>query len=204
MSTPGERLKALRKQLGLTQKEMGKRMGLAWYQIKDMETGKVEISPLIAKILYHEFHANPDWIEKEEGEMFEKPPIPEALPLVTVPVLGRVPAGFPDQIPQQEIIEYISLPDIPKGSYGLIVKGDSMAPKIKDGDYALFVPNGEFKNGDVVVVNNEWGESMVKRYREKDGEVMLTSDNPEYPSFKPNEHYRVMGKVVGVWRRIKL
>lgn len=55
------------------------------------------------------------------------------------------------------------------------------------------------------MVNNEFGDSMIKRYRVKpDGEVGLFSDNPEYPSFKPNEHYRILGKVLLAWRKIKV
>jgi SOS-response transcriptional repressor LexA len=57
------------------------------------------------------------------------------IPLRTIPVLGRVPAGFPDQIPSQEIIEYISCPDAQPSSYALIIKGDSITPTIKDDDY---------------------------------------------------------------------
>ena len=71
-------------------------------------------------------------------------------------------------------------------------------------DYVLFINDGEIKNGDVVVVNNEWGESMIKRFRLKDGEPYLVSDNPEYPGFRPNEYYRIIGKVIGVWRKIKV
>lgn len=55
------------------------------------------------------------------------------------------------------------------------------------------------------MVNNEFGESMIKRYRVKpDGEVWLTSDNPEYPSFKPNEQYRIIGRAFLSWRKNKL
>ncbi len=135
--------------------------------------------------------------------MHKKPPIPEAEPSKLIPVIGRVPAGFPENV-SEEVIEYISLPSAPAGAYALVVKGDSMSPGIRDGDYVLFIPNGDYRNGDVIVVNNEFGDSMIKRYRLKDGEVWLFSDNPEYPSFKPNEQYRIIGKVVKAWREIKI
>lgn len=50
-------------------------------------------------------------------------------------------------------------------------------------------------------MQNEWGEAMLKRYRVKGGEVNLTSDNFEYPAFKPNKHYRIIGKIIRVCGR---
>lgn len=127
----------------------------------------------------------------------------EALPIRPIPVLGRVPAGFPDER-TEEILEYISLPNVPAGAYALIVHGDSMAPAIRSGDYVIFVPGGDdVRNGDVVIVNNEWGESMCKRFREKDGEKLLVSDNPEYQAVQPNKNFRILGKVIKVWRNIE-
>jgi len=62
MDTPGERLKLLRNELALTQKSLGKRLGLSWYQIKDMESGKVKISPTIAKLIKYETGYNFEWL----------------------------------------------------------------------------------------------------------------------------------------------
>lgn len=69
METPGNRLRIIRKQLGLTQKELGEKLGLAWYQIKNMELGTVNISPSMAKLVYYETGCNTDWLLKGEGEM---------------------------------------------------------------------------------------------------------------------------------------
>jgi phage repressor protein C with HTH and peptisase S24 domain len=85
----------------------------------------------------------------------------------------------------------------------LIVKGDSMSPEIRDGAYVLFTQNEEYKTGDILVVNNEWGETMCKRFREKEGRAYLSSENPEYPTVEANEHYRIIGKVIESWTRKK-
>lgn len=45
--------------------------------------------------------------------------------------------------------------------------------------------------------------AMVKRYREKDGKQYLVSENTAYKAVEPNEHYRIVGKVVDMWRRLK-
>jgi len=111
----------------------------------------------------------------------------------------NVPSNFPDTSLSEEHVDgYIYVPDLPEEAIAIRVKDDSMSPALEYGDYALFLPEGktEIRNGDVVVVKDEWDELMLKRYREKDVEVYLTSDNPRYPTVRPGEGYRIVGKVV--------
>lgn len=126
-----------------------------------------------------------------------------AKPTVLVPVLGKCPAGYPETIAPDEILEHLPLWDVPKGTNAVLVKGDSMSPSIKDGEYALFLFAKEIKNGDVVIVCDEFRDMMLKRYKVKGKEQFLVSDNPEYPTFKPNSHYRIIGKVIEVINRRK-
>jgi transcriptional regulator with XRE-family HTH domain len=72
MNTPGKRLKHLREHLNLTQEALGEKLGLSWYQIKDMETAKVKITVPIAKLLSYETDVNAKWLLSGEGNMFEK------------------------------------------------------------------------------------------------------------------------------------
>ena len=69
IETPGKRLRMIRTQLGITQKEFGQKLGLAWYQVKNMELGTANISPSMAKLVYYETGYNTDWLLKGEGEM---------------------------------------------------------------------------------------------------------------------------------------
>ncbi|MEJ5227226.1 XRE family transcriptional regulator [Thermodesulfovibrio sp.] len=202
MKNLGHRIKEARIKAKLTQVELAKRLNIAYQTLNKYEKGhRIPDSEILRRIAI-ETNCNPTWLLTGEGEMFQNPPVPEALPVQTVPVLGKVPAGFPEHV-AEEVVDYIALPNVPPNSYALIVKGDSMSPTIKDGDYILFVPITDIKNGDVVVVLNEWGETILKRFRKKDNEVFLTSDNPEYPVIKPNEHYKIVGKVTKIWREIK-
>ena len=123
------------------------------------------------------------------------------VPVVTVPLLGRVPAGIPEQI-EEQVEDYVAFPGVAQGTYALRAHGESMVPAIRHDDFVLFRIDQDARPGHVVVVNNEFGESMLKRLREKDGELWLTSDNPEYPAVRPNDHYRIMGVVVRVIRDI--
>jgi SOS-response transcriptional repressor LexA len=153
-----------------------------------------------------------EWLKTGEGEMFASPsitppgneaPRPRGLIITNeIPVLGRISAGFPN-VATEEIIEYISIPGTPENSFALVVKGASMEPSFRDGDYVIFVDDGDYRINDVLIVLNEWGEAMVKRLKEKGGKRYLVSDNPAYPVVEPNEHFRIIGKVVKGWRDLK-
>lgn len=123
------------------------------------------------------------------------------VPVVAIPLLGKVPAGIPEQI-EEQVEDYVSFPGVSDGTYALRAHGESMVPSIRHDDFVLFRIDQDARPGHVVVVNNEFGESMLKRLKEKNGELWLTSDNPEYPAVRPNAHYRIMGVVVRVIRDI--
>lgn len=199
----GNRLKFLIEQLNISYKEFSKITGIPYPTLQDYIGGKRIPGGENLQKISMQLHVNLNWLLTGEGEMFQSPPIKEALKMAMIPVIGRVPAGFPDLV-SEEIIEYIKVPEAEANTYALIVKGDSMSPLIKDGDYVTFLSNGEIKNGDIVVVNNEFGETMVKKYYIKDDRIILASINPEYPSFTPNEHWRIIGRVTSIIRVTKL
>ena len=69
METAGNRLRIIRKHLGMSQKKFGEVLGLHWYQVKNMELGTVKITPAMAKLIHHETGYNTDWLLTGEGEM---------------------------------------------------------------------------------------------------------------------------------------
>ncbi len=127
---------------------------------------------------------------------------------VRIPIIGRVPAGPPDLINETIIgYEYESDPKL-KDCFCLKVKGDSMRPTLQPGDTVFFKLGGNIEDGDVIIVNDPFGETMIKRYRVNEkGEELLQSDNPEYAPIKnPGEflEYRIVGKVVAARRKLNL
>jgi len=198
----GERIKIARKKAGLTQGELAKKVGITYPTLNKYEKNhRVPNSQILDRIA-RELNCDPGWLLSGAGDILRGSTDLDTLSVSNIPVLGRVPAGFPDRV-SEEIIEYIRLPKIPLGAYALIVKGNNMSPNIKDGDYAIFFPDSHIGNGDIIVVIDEWGEYSLKRYRMKDDEVLLVSDNPEYPTYGLTGKHKIVGKVIDIWRRIK-
>lgn len=65
-----ERLKQLRKALGLTQQELADRIGIARGNIGSYEVGKSALSDAVVSLICREFNVNEDWLRTGNGEMF--------------------------------------------------------------------------------------------------------------------------------------
>lgn len=226
-----ERLQHLMRRKNISQSGIVRGAGFDKAQVSNWLSGTVKNprDTTIHKLAYF-FECNIDWLATGTGEPFPSTtketiierstygyPTDKTKPsaigikgkssriaeLYKIPVLGNVPAGIPNTL-EEYVEEYISVPNAPPDCYALKVDGESMEPGIRHGDYVLFVINRDPRSGDIVVVNDEFGDSMIKRYKVKGDEQRLVSDNPAYPAYTPNDHYRIMGVVVGGWRELKI
>lgn len=65
-----ERIKKLRKALGLTQKEFGERIGVKPNTIGTYEIGRNKPIDAVMSLICREFNVNETWLRTGEGEMF--------------------------------------------------------------------------------------------------------------------------------------
>lgn len=65
-----ERVKELRKALGLSGEKFGERIGLKKSVISQMETGKTGTTDQTIKTICREFNVNEEWLRYGNGEMF--------------------------------------------------------------------------------------------------------------------------------------
>ena len=128
-----------------------------------------------------------------------------------VPVLGRVAAGVPiamveDVIDWEEIDEETAK----RGEiFALRISGDSMEPRILNGDVVIVRQQDDADNGDIVIATVNGDDATCKRIRKyKDG-IELIPLNPAYsPLFFSNEEIRekpvtIIGKVIELRGKFK-
>ena len=65
-----ERIKELRKTLGLTQQELGDRIGIKRNTVAQYEIGRNEPIETVINLICREFNVNESWLRAGEGEMF--------------------------------------------------------------------------------------------------------------------------------------
>lgn len=126
------------------------------------------------------------------------------------PVIGMASAGS-GVLAQEQILGWESV-DIKYNTdeyFYLQISGDSMAPKIDDGDLVLVHRQDEVSSGDVAVVlvtdHDEEAEGFVKKVEIDGDSVTLVSFNPYYPprvfSGKSIQQLSFVGKVVELKRK---
>lgn len=128
----------------------------------------------------------------------------ESIKSVQIPVLGYVKAGIP-MTAIENIIDYeeISQEQARTGEFfGLQIKGDSMEPKISEGDVVIVRKQETVENGEIAVVLINGDDATVKKFYKTDAGIKLVSTNPTYDPFffTPDEvntlPVSVIGKVV--------
>ncbi len=71
MNTPSERFKAVRKELGLTQNEFARELGISQVAVYKLEEGQIKsISQEVTQILEEKFGINKIWLHFGEGMMY--------------------------------------------------------------------------------------------------------------------------------------
>ena len=175
-----ELLKQCRKQQGMSQAELASKLGVTQQAVGKWESGKSSPDPTtvarIAEILsttadfllglYRPVASSNTPEERFFGNYAES----------LIPVIGTVKAGYGALAFEEDYgQEYARVKD-PSNYFYLVVRGDSMEPRIQDGDLALVHKQDTL---DVLVYGDE-GEGTLKRYLQRGNCVVLQPFNPAY------------------------
>lgn len=68
--TIGERIRTLRKELGLTQTEFAEKICTTQSHLASNETGKRQVTERTVQLICNEFGVNKQWLQTGEGQMF--------------------------------------------------------------------------------------------------------------------------------------
>lgn len=177
----GQLLKMRRLELRLSLRELAQRTGLSCSTIQRYETGKTEKIPLEkAKLLAKGLETTVEQLFGLGGSNLEAAPETNVYP---IPVFDSVSAGF-GCYADSAAVAYRPTPianPADAGNYLWInVRGDSMSPKIEDGDRILVRRQDTVENGSVAVVMIE-EDAVVKKVKYGRGWLELHSFNPYYP-----------------------
>ena len=198
------RIKQLRLAKGLTQKAFADSLGIVQGYLSGIERGKKIPSHTLLMALCHIYGVREEWLSGGNGAKFAEMTQSNDHSPAGVPLLKSISGGFPDQIGGDDICGNISLPDIPRRCFAIIAEGDFMAPTIKDGDLVIFKPGKAIGNRSIVLLNNKWGEAILRRCRVKENEVYFSAENSVYAPFKADANTRIFGTVVDIWRKVKM
>jgi repressor LexA len=126
--------------------------------------------------------------------------------VVDIPVLGPIPAGFPDDgTPDAEGCVSVDVSSIgftpTRNTFAVRVRGVSMIGRhILDGDIVLLERGPDPRNGQMVGALVD-GERTLKTYVVKNGKPYLKAENPKYPDLIPAQELVIQGVFKGLIRK---
>ena len=175
-----QRLKQLRKEMGLSQKSLSEHLGVTQQAVGKWETGRSSPDPATLARLAELLETSADYLLGISEQPAE--PAAPSLPYAEspIPVIGTVRAGYGSLAFEEDYgVEYACVKD-PANYFYLVVKGDSMEPRIQDGDLALVHRQPTLENGDLGVMVFGEGEGTLKKYIQRGIAVILQPFNPAY------------------------
>ena len=204
-----DNLKSVREKSGISQAALAKVLNVSQGTIGNWETGKRTPDAEMLKTISKYFRITVDELIGNDREISN---IRDVIPqdkVHMIPVYATVSAGF-GAYAEDNIIDH--LPMIIDNQYdvadtiGIRVKGDSMYPKIEDGDIIIVRKQESVDSGSVAVLLLDGEEGLVKKVEYGKDWIELHSFNPEYKTrrFEGADvlRLRVVGKVLKVVKSI--
>ena len=209
MATYSERIRELRILHEMSQQDLADRLDVNKVTISQYERGvrKPDLNVLTA--LCDIFNVSSDYLLGKDDmtiRIVGKEDLEKLASARTkrIPVLGRVAAGVPiDAI--EDVLDWEEIPEVMAATgefFGLRIKGDSMQPRIAEGDVVIVRSQPDAESGDVVIVQVNGDTATCKRLMKHETGISLISFNPMYEpiNFTNEEIERlpvtIIGKVV--------
>ena len=203
-----ENIKRIRTEHGLSQAELGKIAGVSDKAVSTWELGiKTPRMGAVEKMANYFGIAKSaivDDVQSTSATSAVPPgfqPMPE---MDMVPLVGRIACGTPITA-EQNVERIVCVPSKWRSTFTLTCKGDSMEPRISDGDLALVHRQNTLENGEIAAVRIG-EEATLKHVYLHENFIELRPENPAFNSIilsrEDMNDVVIEGKAVGLCRDI--
>lgn len=206
-----ENIKRIRAEHGLSQAELGKIAGVSDKAVSTWELGlKTPRMGAVEKMANYfgiTKSAIVDDVQTAPASSKEPtiPPGFEPMPeMDMVPLVGRIACGTPITA-EQNVERIVCVPSKWRSTFTLTCKGDSMEPRIHDGDLVAIRKQPEVENGEIAAVRIG-EEATLKHVYLHENFIELRPENPAFNSIilsrEDMNDVVIEGKAVGLCRDI--
>lgn len=185
---------------GIRQKDISDRTGISDSKISSYVTGRYKPNAETLAKIANALGVDAAWLAGE-GPDAE----PEEFTRVErgfreIPIVGRVAAGAPIFAIENQV-DSLMVRDNRTGLFGLRIVGDSMAPRIMDGDLVVVQQQDDAKDGDIIIALID-DEATCKVIKKSAWGISLVPFNSSYAPFvyterEAEERMHIVGKVIG-------
>lgn len=194
-------LKALRENASLSQKQLADALHVAQGTVGNWESGTRKPSAARMQEIADLFQVTVD-------DLLGSTPVHPR----RIPVLSGANAGLPPEA-VRTVLEYEEIDEVLAGQgeyFALRIQGDSMEPRMYEGDVVIVRQQSDIDSGDIAVIRLSGGEATVKRLIKHGDGISLIAFNPKYIpiNFTKREisenSVEVIGKVVELRGKFEL
>lgn len=203
--TTGQRMKARRKELGLSAETVAEKLDISPATVYRYEKGDIDKIPGdILQPLASILHTTPAYLMGWEEAPAAGPAIPSGFipvpEMEKVPLVGAIACGQPI-LAEENVEEMVDAPAGRGVDFCLICKGDSMIDAgIHDGDIVYIRKQTDVENGEIAAVRIG-DEATLKRVYKSAGGIVLAPANAAYTPqvYGPDtlEDIHIEGKAMG-------
>ncbi len=198
--TLGELVHAYREEHGMTMQEFADRSHLSKAYISMLERNRnpksgrppvpsLETIRAISRVIGADFNDVIAALDADQSVSLSylqsRRPLSDNLiplePMDQVPLLGQIACGTPI-LAEQNVEDYVDLPQHIRADFALTCRGDSMiGAGIQDGDMVYIRQQPEVENGEIAAVMVDDEEATLKRFYFDGFTVQLVAENPKFP-----------------------
>ena len=216
MATFAERLKSLRREKGWSQQRLADELDLSKSSVNMYERGEREPG-------FETMEAIADLFNVDMNYLYGRTDIKIADPIVLAPKKTTIPPGFQpmpemDWVPlvgriacgtpitaEENVEQMVCVPSRWHSTFTLTCKGDSMEPRIHDGDLVAIRSQPEVEQGEIAAVRIG-EEATLKHVYLHENFIELRPENPAFESIILTKEEMntvvIEGKAVGLCRDI--
>lgn len=218
-----DRIRQLRLAKGWSQQELASKLNVTNVAVSQWERGVKQPKMEMREALCDLFNVNMEYLNGNWDKISRLLSEEEAILLdsrreqnsrlgnqtfARVPVLGYVAAGIPiEEI--EDIVDYEEIPaELLRGGkkyFGLVLRGDSMEPRMYDGDVVIVQKQDDAESGEYVIAAVNGDHATCKRLMKYRDSIALVSLNSKYdPMIFTNEEVQEKPvTILGVVREIR-
>lgn len=169
------RIRELRASIGLKQADLAKALKVSQATMSGYETGKYEPDLSTLKAIADYFSVSVDYVLGGDVK-------PIAVKGISIPVYAAVAAGIPIEA-IEDIVDYEEIDAALAATgdfFGLRIKGNSMEPRMREGDVVIVRKQDDADTGDIAIVLVNGNEATVKKIKKEPSGISLIPNNPAH------------------------
>lgn len=194
------RIKQLRREHNITQNKLCEKLGITQGALSGWETERYEPDISSLRKMSKLFDVSIDYIL---GQSNERNIDSSNIKKYRIPVYGAVAAGIPIEA-IEDVVDWEEIDEatFKKGVIALKIKGNSMEPRICDGDVVIVQKQTFIDDGQIAVVMVNGNDATCKKIKHSPAGMTLISLNPAYePMFYSKDDVinlpvKILGKVI--------